>query len=251
MIAAQYTANAVPDGHTEVIADLAITAIISALSDKPPFDLLRDFVPVSLVGTTPFFLAVSSDLGVSTLPEFVALAKSRPGKPLYGSSGPGSVHHLATETLKSLLGVDLVHVPYKSSGLSTPALLAGDVQVLFTALGPVLPHVKSGKVRLLAEASPARAPQSPDVPAFPELGVKDLLLVPSLHALVPAGTPRAVVAKLSSANRRTMQAPAALKRLETLGIDAVGSTPDESAQIKAARVFYTRAVKLSGARPTN
>jgi tripartite-type tricarboxylate transporter receptor subunit TctC len=252
ILAAQYTASSPADGYTVLIADLAITAIIPVLSEKPPFDSLRDFVPISLVGTTPFFLSVNSSLGVSSLQEFVALAKSKPGQLSYGSSGVGSVHHLATETLKTSLGLDIVHIPYKSSGQSTPALIAGEIQVLFTALGPVVPHIKAGKVRLLGVASPERTPKAPDVPSFPELGVKDVLLVPSVHALAPAGTPPAIVAKISSEIRKAVQHPDARKRFEALGIDPVGSTPEQSlAQMKADRVFYTRAVKISGAKATD
>jgi tripartite-type tricarboxylate transporter receptor subunit TctC len=155
---------------------------------------------------------------VSTLQEFVALAKSKPGKLFYGSSGPGSVHHLATEALKTSLGLDLVHVPYKSSAQSTPALIAGEIQMLFTALGPVLPHIEAGKVRLLGVASPERTPKAPDVPSFPELGVKDVLLVPSLHALAPAGTPPAIVEKLSAEIRKPVQHPDVRKRFENSAI---------------------------------
>ncbi|MSQ52692.1 MAG: tripartite tricarboxylate transporter substrate binding protein [Betaproteobacteria bacterium] len=249
IVAAQYTMNSPPDGYTILIADLSITAIIPVLSDKPPFDSLRDFTPVSLIGTTPFFLSVSSRVGVSNLREFVALVKANPGKLNYGSSGIGSVHHLATEALKTSLGLDVVHIPYKSSGQSTPALLGGEIDVLFTALGQVLPHIRAGKVRLLGVSSPERTPKAPDIPAFPELGVKDVLLVPSVHALAPTGTPRAIVAKLSAEIRRAAMHPDSLKRFEALGIDVEGSTPEQSlAQLQADRIFYTRAVKISGAK---
>ncbi len=249
IIAAQFTMSSPPDGYTVLIADLAITAIIPVLSDNPPFDSLRDFIPVSLIGTTPFFLSVSTRLGVTQLREFIALAKSRPGKLNYGSAGIGSVHHLATETLKTSLGLDLVHIPYKSSGQATPALIAGEIDVLFTALGQVQPHIKSGRVVLLAVASPERTPKAPDVPSFPELGVKDVLLVPSVHALVAAGTPKAIVDKLSLEIRKAATHPDSVRRFESLGIDVVGSTAEQSlAQMQADRVFYTRAVKLSGAK---
>lgn len=252
ILAAQYTMNAPADGYTVLLADTAITSIIPVLSDKPPFDSLRDFVPVSKVVTAPFFLAVNASLGVKTLEEFVALAKARPGKLFYGSSGPGSIHHLATETLKAKLGIDIVHVPYKSSALSTPALLAGDVQALFTALGPVLPHVQSGKLRLLGVASPQRSPRAPDVPSFAERGVGDMNLEVSLHALAPAGTPLAVVAKLAEEIRKAIYQPEALKRFDAVGMDPMGSTPEQSlAQLKTERAFFAHAVKISGAKPTD
>lgn len=252
IIAAQYTANSPADGYAILMADTAITSIIPVLSEKPPFDSLRDFVPVSLVVTAPFFLAVNADLGVSTVGELVTLAKSKPGKLFYGSSGPGSIHHLATETLKTNLGIDIVHVPFKSSALSTPALLAGDIQVLFTALGPVLPHVKSGRVRLIGVASPKRSPRAPDVPTFAEAGIKDLQLEVSLHALAPAATPPAIVAKLATEIRKAIHTPDALKQFDAVGMDPVGSTSDESlATLKAERAFFTRAVKISGAKATD
>ncbi|MFM9972395.1 MAG: Bug family tripartite tricarboxylate transporter substrate binding protein [Burkholderiales bacterium] len=249
IVAAQYTMNSPPDGYNILIADLSITAIIPVLSAKPPFDSLKDFTPVSLVGTTPFFLSVSSRVGVSNLREFIALMKANPGKFNYGSSGIGSVHHLATEALKTSLGIDMVHIPYKSSGQSTPALLAGEIDVLFTALGQVQPHIRAGKVRLLGVSSPERTPKAPEVPSFPELGVKDVLLVPSVHALAALGTPGPIVAKLSAEIRRAAMHPESLKRFEALGIDVVGSTPEQSlAQLQADRIFYTRAVKISGVK---
>ena len=142
-----------------------------------------------------------------------------------------------------------MHIPYKSSGQATPALIAGEIDVLFTALGQVQPHIKSGRVVLLAVASPERTPKAPDVPSFPELGVKDVLLVPSVHALVAAGTPKTIVDKLSLEIRKAATHPDSVRRFESLGIDVVGSTAEQSlAQMQADRVFYTRAVKLSGAK---
>ena len=252
ILAAQTTMNAPADGYTVLMADTAITSIIPVLTDKPPFDSLRDFTPVTKVVTAPFFLAVSSSLGVETLEEFVKLAKSKPGKLFYGSSGPGSIHHLATETLKSKLGIDIVHVPYKSSGLSTPALIAGDIQVLFTALGPIQPFVKTGQVRLIGVASPKRSPRAPDVPSFAERGVSDMTLEVSLHALVPAKTPQAVVHKLAQEIGKAVHQPESLQRFDVVGMDPVGSTPEESlSQLKTERAFFAQAVKLSGTKATD
>jgi len=252
ILAAQYAMNSAADGHTILLADTAITSIIPVLGGKPPFDSLRDFTPVSKIVTAPLFLAVNTGLGAATLEEFVALAKARPCQLSYGSSGPGSVHHLAFETLKAKLGIDVVHIPYKSSGISIPALLAGDIQVLFTSLGPVLPHVRSGKVRLLGVASPQRSAKAPEVPSFAERGVGGLVLEVSLHALVPAGTPQATVARLSEELRRAAHQPEALRRFDAVGMDPVGGTPEQSlAELKAEHSFYARAVKLSGARATD
>ncbi len=248
-IAALLVAKAPADGYTLLIADLTNTAINPALTERPAYDTLRDFAAVSLLGTTPFFLSVGSSLAVRDWREFLALARSRPGTLSYGSSGSGSIHHLATETLKTRLGIDLVHVPYKSSGQSTPALVAGDIQVLFTAYGPIAPHVRSGKALILAVASPNRSTQAPDVPTFSELGVRDMFFLPSVHALAPAGTPRAIVQKLSAELRRALQQPAVVRRFESLGIDPAGTTPEQhAAQLEADKAYYTQAVRQSGAR---
>lgn len=249
IIASTFVAKAPADGYTIAIADLTQTAIVPALYAKPPYQTQRDFAPVSLLGTTPFFLSVQASLGTPTLREFIAYAKAHPGKLAYGSSGSGSVHHLATETFKSRAGLDMTHVPYKSSGLSTPALIAGDIQVLFTALGAMAPHLKAGTVHLLAVASPKRTRQAPDVPTFEEQGVKDVLLVPSVAALAPAGTPAPIVAKLAAEMRNALQHPEAVKRFEGLGIDPLGSSPEEYAKQLAADIAsFAQAVKLSGAK---
>ena len=249
IIASVFVAKSPADGYTVAIADLTQTAIVPALYANPQYQTQRDFVPVSLLGTTPFFLGVSASLGVKSLAEFNTLVRAQPGKYSYGSSGTGSVHHLATETLKTRLGLNLVHVPYKSSGQSTPALIAGDIQVLFTAISPVLPHIKAGKVQLLGVASAVRTPQAPEVPTFAELGVKDMQLVPSVAALMPAGTPPAIVARLAAELRKAVLHPEAVKRFEGLGIDPVGSTPEQYAvQLAADIATFSQAVKLSGAK---
>ncbi len=249
IIASTFVAKAPADGYTIAIADLTQTAIVPALYTKPPYQTQRDFAPVSLLGTTPFFLSVQASLGTPTLREFIAFAKAHPGKRAYGSSGSGSVHHLATETFRTRTGLEMTHVPYKSSGLSTPALIAGDIQVLFTALGAMAPHLKAGKVHLLAVASPQRTRQAPDVPTFEELGVKDVLLVPSVAALAPAGTPAPIVAKLAAEMRNAVQHPEAVKRFEGLGIDPIGSSPEAYVQQLAADIAsFAQAVKISGAK---
>lgn len=249
IIASTYVAKSAADGYTIAIADLTQTAIVPALYTKPPYQTQRDFAPVSLLGTTPFFLSVSASLATPTLREFIAYAKAHPGKLAYGSSGAGSVHHLATETFRTRTGLEMTHVPYKSSGLSTPALIAGDIQVLFTALGAMAPHLKAGKVHLLAVASPQRTRQAPEVPTFEEQGVKDVLLVPSVAALAPAGTPAPIVARIAAEMRNALQQPEAVKRFEGLGIDPIGSTPAEYAKQLAADIAaFAQAVKVSGAK---
>lgn len=249
VIAAMSVVNAVPDGHSLLIADLSNAAIAPLLMDKPPYETLRDLAAVSLIGTTRFYLAVNTSLGVNNWKEFVDLLKANPGKFAYGSSGQGTIHHLASEMMKTRAGLDITHVPYKSSALSTPAFLAGDIQVLFSAYQSVAPHIATGRVKLLAVASPDRSPQVPGVPTFAELGVKDMVFVPSVHVLAPASTPKPTINKLSAEIKKALQSPEAIKRFETLGIDPMGTTPEQHlAQLTTDQIIFRAAVKLSGAK---
>jgi tripartite-type tricarboxylate transporter receptor subunit TctC len=249
VIAAMAVVNAAPDGHSLLIADLSNSAIAPLLMEKPPYETLRDFAAVSLIGTTRFYLAVNSALGVNNWKEFADLVKANPDKFAYGSSGSGTIHHLATEMMKTRAGLKITHVPYKSSAQSTPAFLAGDIQVLFSAYQSVAPHIATGRVKLLAVASPDRSPQAPGVPTFAELGVKDMIFVPSVHVLAPANTPKPVINKLSVEIKKALQSPEAIKRFETLGIDPMGTTPEQHlAQLTTDQAIFRAAVKLSGAK---
>jgi tripartite-type tricarboxylate transporter receptor subunit TctC len=246
---AELVAKAAPDGHTLLVADLGQTAINLALYPKLPYDTLRDFAPVSMLGTAPFFLAVHQSAGVASLAELAALARAKRGELTYGSSGVGSPHHLAMETLKSRLGIDVLHVPYKGSGQATPALLGGQVPMLFTVLPTVSTHVKSGVIRLLAVASPQRTSQAPEVPTFDELGVKDMVFLPSVSVLAPVRTPGPIVQRLATEIGQAVRHAETVKRLEAMGIEPVGNSPEEyAAQLRRDIAYYAQAVKTSGAK---
>lgn len=249
VIGTELVARALPDGHTHLVADLGQTAITPAMTPKLPYDIERDFAPVSLLGTAPFFLAVHSSVGAQTLPELVTWAKARGGSASYGSSGVGSPHHLAMEILRRRVGMDLVHVPYKGSGQSTPALVSGEVPMLFTVLPSVAAHVKTGTVRLIAVASAQRTSQAPEVPSFAELGVKGFVLLPSVAMLAPAATPRPIIERLAAEIGRAVRHPEAQQRLAALGIEPVGSTPQAyAAQLKADIALFRQAVQAAGVR---
>src|SRR5687767_233571 len=157
-------AKAAPDGYVLLVADVGQIAINPHLFAKLPYEPLKDLVGVSLLGTAALYLVAHPSVPANSMQELIALVKAQPGKFSYGSSGIGSIHHLATEALKVGLGLDIVHVPYKGTGQSVPALLGGQVSLLYAALPSIQGHVKDGKVKILAVSTPQRSPQAPDVP---------------------------------------------------------------------------------------
>jgi tripartite-type tricarboxylate transporter receptor subunit TctC len=244
----ELVANASPDGYTVLIADVGQTAINPALYAKLPYDTLRDFAPVSLMGTSGQFLVAHATVPANTLKELIALAKAKPGQLRYGSGGIGSVHHLSMEALKTPLGLDIVHIPYKGAGQAVPALLAGEVSLLFAALPSIAPHVKAGRLKLLAVNTLKRNAQAQDVPTIGEItGIKDYDYPPAIGVMAPAKTPKAVIDRLAAAVHKAVQHPDTVSRYTTLGIDPVGNTPEQYlAQTRADIAKYARAVKASG-----
>jgi tripartite-type tricarboxylate transporter receptor subunit TctC len=231
----ELVAKSAPDGYTLLVADVGQVAINPHLYPRLPYDPLKDFAAVSLVGTSSLFLVVHGSIPAASFAELVALAKARPGALNYGSSGNGSIHHLATEVLKASLGLDIVHVPYKGTGQAVPALLGG--------------QVKAGKLRLLAVSTAKRSPEAPAVPAIAELGVPGYDFAPEIGIVAPAATPEAIVQKLSAEIARAARHPDTVQRFVPLGIEPVGSTQEYyAAAIRAAYEKYGRAVKISGAR---
>lgn len=244
----ELVANATPDGYTVLIADVGQTAINPALYAKLPYDTLRDFAPVSLMGTSGQFLVAHAALPAGTLKELIALARSKPGQIRYGSGGIGSVHHLSMETLKAALGLDIVHVPYKGAGQAVPALLAGEVSLLFAALPATAAHIKAGRLKVLGVNTIKRNAQAPDIPTIAEItGIKDYDYPPAIGVMAPAKTPKAVIDRLAAAVQKAVQHPDTVARYTTLGIDPVGNTPAQYlAQTRADIAKYARAVKASG-----
>jgi len=248
--ACELVANATPDGYTLLIADVAQTAINPALYAKLPYDTLRDFAPVSLMGTSGQFLVAHSTVPANTLPELIALARAKPGQLRYGSGGIGSVHHLSMEALKTPLKLDIVHVPYKGTGQAVPALIGGEVSLLFSALPSIAQHVKAGRLKLLAVNTVKRNAQAPDVPTIAEVtGIKDYDYPPAIGVLAPAKTPKAVINRLAAAINKAVQHPDTVSRYTTLGIDPVGNTPEQyTAQTRIDIAKYAKAVKAAGVK---
>jgi len=242
-------AKAPADGYTLLIADVGQVAINPHLFSKLPYDPAKDFVPVSLLGTSALFLVVHPSVEVNSFQELVVLVKANPGKYNFGSSGTGSIHHLAIEAFKTSLDLNMVHVPYKGVGQALPALLGGQVSMIFAALPAIESHVKSGKLKLLAVSTATRSARAPDVPTFVELGIAGYEFVPEIGVVAPAGTPAPVLQKLAGELAKAVRQPDVVQRFTQLGIDPVGSTPEAyAAVIRASYEKYGKVVKASGAK---
>lgn len=240
-------AKAAPDGYTLLMADVGQIAINPAMYSKLPYDSIRDFTPVSMVATTPLFFVVHASVPVNSLPELIALAKSKPGELTYGSSGTGSIHHLTMEALKFALGLDIVHIPYKGSGQSVPALIGGQVSMSVAALPSMVAHIKAGRVRLLAINTATRSPQARDVPTVAEMGVPGFDYPSKIGLLGPAGVSRGIVQKLYGEIIKAVNHPDTLQRFAGLGVDALGGTPEAYASDNRIDIErYAKVVKAAG-----
>ena len=248
--ACELVAKATPDGYTLLVADVAQTAINPALYSKLPYDSLRDFAPVSLMGTSAQFLTANASVPADSLSELIKLVKAKPGQMRYGSGGIGSVHHLSMEALKTPLGLDIVHVPYKGNGVAIPAMIGGEVALVFSALPAIEAHIKTGRVKLLAVNTQKRSPQAPNVPTVSEVtGIKNYHYPPAIGVLAPAKTPKAVISRLAGAIAKAVQHPDVAKRYVSLGIEPVGNTPEQYlVQTRADIAKYAKAVKAAGVK---
>ncbi len=246
-IGSDIVAKSAPDGYTLLMATSSTHSIGPSLQ-KLPYDPMKDFAPILHVANIPNVLVASPVLGVSSVKELIALAKSKPGQLNFASSGVGTIVHLNGEFFKLLAGVDLLHVPYKGTALSIPDVANGNVAMLFDSLASVMPHVRSGKVKPLAVNAPARSPLLPDVPTLSEAGLPQFDRYTWFGMFAPAGTPREIVARLQTEAVAALKAPDLLKRFADVGAEPVGSTPEQFIErvrsdtakwaevIKAARV---------------
>ena len=242
-IGMDYAAHQPPDGYSFLIGNLGPVTVNPLLS-KVPYDVERDFVPVSLIATGPNVLVVNPKTPVKTLGELIAYARANPGKLNFGSGGPGSVAHLSGEMLKSLAHVDIVHVPYKGGILSVNDLIAGHVQMVFSDALPVMQHIRAGTLRALAITSPERSPLVPDVPTCVESGVPGLVAVNWWGVLLPAGTPKAIADKFYADLAKVMHDPDVKEKFAQLGVEAVSSTAEQfAAYMRSETAKYAKLVK--------
>ena len=243
-----YVARQPKDGHTLLLNAQSVQTINPFLYRKVPFDPVKDFDPVMVVGVAPYMLAVNPGLPARNLRELVALAKAQPGKLNYASAGNGTVNHMLGEMLKTAAGIDIVHVPYRGAAAAATDVIAGQAQMTFGSIAGVLPFVKTGQLRALGVCTEKRTALAPDLPTLAET-------IPGLYAnawyglFVPAGTPREIINKLHGEIARLMEAPDMKERLVGLGVEPAPSTPDQlAALMRDDLVRWARIVKDSGAQ---
>ncbi|HXF66501.1 MAG TPA: tripartite tricarboxylate transporter substrate binding protein [Burkholderiales bacterium] len=248
-IGTEVAASSAPDGYTLIVmtAQHVIAAALYAKSVK--YDLVRDFAPVILIGTTPFIAVVHPSLPARSVKELVALAKARPGELHYGTGGAGTPPHLAAELFQSLTGTRMVHVPYKGVAQALVDTASGQVQLTFAVIPASLPLIRSGKVRALGVTSTRRTPLVPDLPTVAET-VPGFEFIDWYSLAAPAGTPAEILARLHAETARALKAPEIQEQLAGLGIEPVGSTPQElAAHLRAEIKKLGALVRASGASP--
>ncbi len=240
-LGAAVAAKSPPDGYTLLVGNVGPVAINISTYRSVGYDPVKDFAPITLVVAGPQIVVVHPSVPAKTFKDFTALVKLHKGKLNYGSSGPGSVSHLSAELYKRMAKVDLVHIPYKGSALITNDLIAGHVDVVFSDIAVMLPHVKSGRVRALAVTGPKPTPLVPGVPTVAESGVPGFAITSWWGMLAPTGTPEPIITRLNTELIRILQLADVKERFANLGVDTITSTPAEfSAFIKSEIVKYTK-----------
>lgn len=248
IVGTDIVAKAAPDGYT-LLFITSDQPIVSSFPTKLPYDLVSDFEAVTQLSAQPYILGEHPAVPAKTVQEFIALAKSKPGQLNYASGGNGGTPHLAAEQLKTLAGIDVVHVPYKGGGPALLAIVAGEVAIGFSSLPSTLPQVKAGKVRALAVSGAKRSPAIPDLPTIAESGVPGFDVTAWYGVMAPAKTPKPIVARLQREMVKVLNTPEFKARLEKDGTDVVGSTPEEFAEfIKSDIAKWTKVIKASGVR---
>jgi tripartite-type tricarboxylate transporter receptor subunit TctC len=247
-IGADFIAKSAPDGHTLIML-LTAHAINATLMPGLPYDTVRDFTPVTLAATLPLVVVVNSQADIKTIQELIAAAKAAPGKLNYGSAGPGNTSHLAVEYFKTVVGVDLTHVPYKGSGPAVAGLLGREVDLMFDSLSSSLGQIQAGKFRALGVSTAKRSHVLPQAPTIQESGVAGFDISVWYGIFAAAKTPEPIVQKLNAEFIKAMAVPEARKRIEDYGYMVIGSTPAQlDAHVKAEIARWGKVVRDSGAK---
>jgi len=247
-IGSDIVAKSAGDGHTIVMGTVGTHSINGALYEKMPYDMVKNFTPISLIASAPNLLVVNNDVPVKTVTELIAYMKANPNKLSYASPGIGTSVHMSGELFKSMTGTSMTHVPYKGRQFYVPDLLGGSVQLVFDNMPSALPLAKEGKIRAIAQTTAKRSAAAPDVPTVAET-------LPGFEAITwfamfaPANTPKPVIDRLNAEVLRVFKLPEVAERIKTLGLEAVLSSPDELAKYQATEIVkWAKVVKESGAK---
>ncbi len=236
IVGVESVVRAAPDGYTLLFATGGSMSITPALGTKLPYNVFTDLAPISLLVINPQILVLHPSLPANSVRELIKLAKAQPGQINYASVGPGSPNHLGMEMLKSMTGIDMVHIPYKGTAPAVTDLLGGQVSLMFNSMPSVLQYVKAGRLKGIAVGSAARSPAAPDVPTVAEAGVPGFQYVTWYGLFAPAATPREIIAKLNAEIVRALQDREVARRLLAEGAEPAPGTPDALA--KYMRVEY-------------
>ena len=236
LIGSEYVARAAPDGYTFLNVLAAHSVNPTLYAGALNFDPLKSLTPVSLVGITPLIIAINKALPVKDLKELIAYAKANPGKLSYGSSGIGAAAHMATEQFKTATGIDMVHVPYKGSGPALQDLMSNNIQVLIDTPPTLMPQVRSNNIKALALMSSRRLASAPDVPTISEASGLDLDCATWSMFLTTTGVPKEIINKMAYETKRAVNSPDIQARFEQLGLEPIGSSPEEASKFLKSEV---------------
>jgi tripartite-type tricarboxylate transporter receptor subunit TctC len=247
-IGSDIVAKSAGDGYTIVMGTVGTHSINGSLYEKMPYDMVKNFSPISLIASAPNLLVVNNDLPVKTVNELIAYMKANPNKLSFGSPGIGTSVHMSGELFKSMTGTSMTHVPYKGRQFFLPDLLGGSIQLVFDNMPSALPMAKEGKIRAIAQTTAKRSPAAPDVPTVAE-SLPGFEATTWFAMFAPANTPKPIIDKLNAEVVRILKLPDVAERLKTLGLDPVLSTPDELGKYQASEIVkWTKVVKESGAK---
>ena len=250
MLGADLAAKSTPDGYTFVTVIAAHAANATLYAGKSPYDPVKSFSPVSLVGIAPLIMTATQGLPAKDIKELIAYAKANPGKISFGSSGIGAAAHLTTELFKQTVGVDMVHVPYKGTAPALQDLIGGQIQILVDTPSSLMPHVKGGKIKALGMFSAKRLPAYPEVPTIAEAGGPALESSTWVMFLAPAGTSREIVQRMSNEVGKAVRSPEIKGKFEQLGIEPVGNSPDDAVRFLDDEITkWSKVISTAGVKP--